>query len=399
MSKKYTQFNHLIRNSLIKIINSFLKSSFLLKTTLFCLICFLIIIFWGTLSQVHLGIYLTQKKFFQSFFIFWEIIPDFNIPIFPGGTLIGIILFINLFTVIFINKLYTLKKLGLLTIHLGVMTFLLGGGLTSFLGIESQLSIEEGETKNYSEDIRKIELAIIDRANPDYDQVISIPQSILKKQNVISHPQIPFELIIKSYLPNAKLTTNSSNKTQVNLPHVTKGIGTEIYVNPNSVFTQDNLVNLVTVFVEIVSQGTSLGTWLLSRAIENPQTVVFHNNEFDLILRPVRYYTPYSLTLKDFNHDIYPGTDIPKNFSSLVHLNDQEKQEMRDVLIYMNHPLRYRGKTYYQASFGKNDTLSILQVVQNPAWLFPYLACFLVTAGLIFQFLSYLIRFSKKNSR
>ena len=292
-----------------------------------------------------------------------------------------------------------LKKLGLLTIHLGVMTFLLGGGLTSFLGIESQLSIEEGETKNYSEDIRKIELAIIDRANPDYDQVISIPQSILKKQNVISHPQIPFELIIKSYLPNAKLTTNSSNKTQVNLPHVTKGIGTEIYVNPNSVFTQDNLVNLVTVFVEIVSQGTSLGTWLLSRAIENPQTVVFHNNEFDLILRPVRYYTPYSLTLKDFNHDIYPGTDIPKNFSSLVYLNDQEKQEMRDVLIYMNHPLRYRGKTYYQASFGKNDTLSILQVVQNPAWLFPYLACFLVAAGLIFQFLSYLIHFSKKNSR
>ena len=102
--KKYTQFNHLIRNSLIKIINSFLKSSFLLKTTLFCLICFLIIIFWGTLSQVHLGIYLTQKKFFQSFFIFWEIIPDFNIPIFPGGRLIGIILFINLLTVIFINK-------------------------------------------------------------------------------------------------------------------------------------------------------------------------------------------------------------------------------------------------------------------------------------------------------
>ena len=371
----------------------------MLKTTLFCLICFLIIIFWGTLSQVHLGIYLTQKKFFQSFFIFWEIIPGFNIPIFPGGTLIGIILFINLFTVIFINKLYTLKKLGLLTIHLGVMTFLLGGGLTSFFGIESQLSIEEGETKNYSEDIRKIELAIIDRANPDYDQVISIPQSILKKQNVISHPQIPFELIIKSYLPNAKLTTNSSNKTQVNLPHVTKGIGTEIYVNPNSVFTQDNLVNLVTVFVEIVSQGTSLGTWLLSRAIEKPQTLVFHDNEFDLILRPVRYYTPYSLTLKDFNHDIYPGTDIPKNFSSLVYLNDQEKQEMRDVLIYMNHPLRYRGKTYYQASFGKNDTLSILQVVQNPAWLFPYLACFLVAAGLIFQFLSYLIRFSKKNSR
>ena len=58
------------------------------------------------MSQVHLGIYLTQKKFFQSFLIFWEAYPNMMIPIFPGGRLLGIILFFNLLSVIYINKLY-----------------------------------------------------------------------------------------------------------------------------------------------------------------------------------------------------------------------------------------------------------------------------------------------------
>ena len=52
----------------------------------------------------------------------------------------------------------------------------------------------------------------------------------------------------------------------------------------------------------------------------------------------------------------------------------------------MNQPLRYAGKAFYQASFGKNDTLSILQVVDNPGWLLPYASCALVAMGLVLHF-------------
>lgn len=52
----------------------------------------------------------------------------------------------------------------------------------------------------------------------------------------------------------------------------------------------------------------------------------------------------------------------------------------------MNQPLRYAGKTFYQASFGKGDTLSVLQVVKNPGWLLPYISCVLVALGLILHF-------------
>ena len=88
-----------------------------------------------------------------------------------------------------------------------------------------------------------------------------------------------------------------------------------------------------------------------------------------------RKYLPYAFTLKQFRHDVYPGTDIPKNFSSLVQEVNPSRSESREVLIYMNQPLRYEGKAFYQASFGKGDTLSVLQVVENPGWLLPYISC------------------------
>ena len=56
------------------------------------------------------------------------------------------------------------------------------------------------------------------------------------------------------------------------------------------------------------------------------------------------------------------------------------------MLIYMNQPLRYEGRTFYQASYGKGDTLSVLQVVANPGWLVPYLSCTLITLGLLVHF-------------
>ena len=69
-----------------------------------------------------------------------------------------------------------------------------------------------------------------------------------------------------------------------------------------------------------------------------------------------------------------------------MRLQDLSHAEDRDALIYMNHPLRYGGKTFYQASFGQNDRLSVLQVVRNPGWLIPYLSCTLVALGLLLHF-------------
>ena len=68
-----------------------------LKLTVALLALGAVLVFWGTLAQVHLGLYKAQNEFFRSFFIFWH--PDgsnWHIPIFPGGYMIGGLLLINL---------------------------------------------------------------------------------------------------------------------------------------------------------------------------------------------------------------------------------------------------------------------------------------------------------------
>jgi hypothetical protein len=66
----------------------------------------------------------------------------------------------------------------------------------------------------------------------------------------------------------------------------------------------------------------------------------------------------------------------------------------------MNSPLRYQGLTYYQYQMAASGPVksSTLQVVRNPSWLTPYLACLLVGAGLTWQFLSHLVGFLKQRA-
>jgi hypothetical protein len=182
------------------------------------------------------------------------------------------------------------------------------------------------------------------------------------------------------------------------VPQATRGIGTSIGVREAPPVTKDDEGNHTVAFVEPVAGGRSYGVWLVSNALGAPQSFLHEGRNYVLKMRQQRLYLPYSLTLKKFSHDVYSGTDIPKNFSSLVHISNKSTGEERDVLIFMNQPLRYLGNTFYQASFGKGDTLSILQVVQNPGWLLPYASCLLVTIGLLIQFFITLRRSQRRRA-
>ena len=148
--------------------------------------------------------------------------------------------------------------------------------------------------------------------------------------------------------------------------------------------------------VELITPQGSLGTYLVSAYLTQPQKLTYNGHTYELRLRLERFYKPFTIHLLEFKHDKYPGTDIPKNFSSRVRLQRSDTGEDREVLIYMNNPLRYSGETYYQASFDPDDQGTVLQVVHNPTWLTPYFSCVLVGIGLMIQFFSHLIDFARK---
>jgi len=122
--------------------------------------------------------------------------------------------------------------------------------------------------------------------------------------------------------------------------------------------------------VELVQKGTSLGTWLMSTWL-NPQEVTVDGRRIGSRCSNERYFQPFSLTLVKTTHEVYTGTEIPKNFQSRVRLDNPETRESREIDISMNNPLRYGGLTYYQSQMGRTAETggkgtSVLQVVRNP---------------------------------
>jgi len=358
-----------------------------IKLTIVCLMAAIILVFAGTLAQVHYGIHEVQARYFQSLFVWWPAdSTGIQLPVFPGGHLLGGVLLANLIAAHFRRFRWTWRKLGIQLTHFGLIIMLAGGLFTDLFAIESFMRLSSGETKNYSEDSRRMELAIIDQSGSELDTVTAIPESMLKSGGAINHESLPFKLLIRHFYPNTELRM-LDGKTNLS-PAATQGVGSRVAALPLPLATAPNSRDVPAAVVEIVPrQGDrSLGTWLVSELLGAPQTFDAAGKTWKLTMRPARYYKPYSLTLEKFSHDRYVGTEIAKNFSSKVKLNDLDRSENRNVLIYMNHPLRYRGDTFYQAGFEKNDEATVLQVVHNPTFVAPYLACVIVGAGLLIQF-------------
>ena len=369
-----------------------------LKLTIVCLAAAMVLIFAGTLAQVHLGIHEAQQRYFQSWFVWWPADSSgLKIPVFPGGHLIGAVLLVNLIAAHAKRFRWAWRKLGIHLTHAGLIIMLAGGLFTDLFAVESHMRLEGGETKNYSEDARLTELAVIDTTGTDFDQVTAIPEAVLRRGGTIDRWSLPFRIVVRNYYQNSRLKMATEGDNQIR-PIANRGPGAQIAVEAAAPATGVDERDVVTAAVEIVSKesGSSLGTWLVSDALGAPQTFSCGGRNWRLVLRPARYYKPYSVTLQKFTHDRYAGTDIPKNFSSQVTLIDPERSVDRDVLIYMNHPLRYRGETFYQAGFEKDDKATILQVVHNPSFLAPYVACVIVAAGLLVQFGFHLVGFARK---
>ena len=369
-----------------------------LKLTIVCLAAAMALIFAGTIAQVHLGIHEAQQRYFQSLFVWWPAEGrGFRIPIFPGGHLIGAVLLVNLIAAHAKRFRWEWRKLGIHLTHAGLIIMLAGGLFTDLFAVESHMRLERGETKNYSEDQRHMELAVTDTSDQELDQVTAIPDTILRQQRVIDHWSLPFRIVVRNFYQNSRLKMLNEAGADAQ-PIANQGPGAMIAVEPVSRATGMDERDVPTAAIEIVAKdtGRSLGTWLVSDALGAPQGFSCGSRSWMIALRTARYYEPYSVTLQKFTHDRYAGTDIPKNFSSRVTLIDPERSVNRDVLIYMNHPLRYRGETFYQAGFQQDDSATILQVVHNPTFMAPYIACVIVAVGLLVQFGYHLIGFSRQ---
>jgi len=384
---------------MMKALKSLLEGVSSLRLTIFCLAAALILVFAGTLAQVRFGLYFVQEQYFQSWIIWWSPANgNWKFPIFPGGHCIGALLLVNLITSHIRRFSWTWRKLGIQLTHLGLIIMLAGGLITDLFSVSSFMRLKEGETKNYSEAPDRMELVLIDLTDAENETVTAIPGEVLESGGTIAPDGLPFKVIVRSWFQNTKLKM-IGQESGSSVPAATHGTGQRVSLSSAPRATRMDERDIMSAVVEIITtkDGKSLGTWLVSDALAVAQDLEVDAGKWSVQLRPARYYKPYSLTLKDFTHETYPGTMIPKNFSSKVDLTDEETRDTRQVLIYMNHPLRHAGDTYYQSGFEPDNSGTVLQVVKNPGYQTPYIACVVVSLGLIIQFTFHLVGFARRS--
>ena len=93
---------------------------------------------------------------------------------------------------------------------------------------------------------------------------------------------------------------------------------------------------------------------------------------------------PFSLFLKNFEVERYPGSNSPSSFASDVVLQDPEMGIQEDRRIFMNNVLKHRGYRFYQASYDKDELGTVLSVNRDRIGTFvTYLGYLVLIAGMI----------------
>jgi hypothetical protein len=396
-----------------------------LKLTVVLLALSMVLIFAGTLAQVERGIWHVIDIYFHQ--------PIVMIPLsifdprpaiaadgsaaaqlpgafpWPGGVTLGSLLLVNLIAAH--AKRFSLRpsRLGIVTIHSSLILLIAGQGVATYVAREAQMPIYEGQTVGWVHDIRKVELTFIQPLGDGSERVIAIDQPTLehaaRDRQPIYHPHLPFGVQVDQWMPNSRLVNAQPNLP----PQATAGVGVGVTALPMDRATGvgDQQVDLPSAIITLTPRGGGepIGRWLVS-ALMRSEEYLFDRQvvpvpddpggEWLAVLRFERRPTPYQVTLTEFRHERYPGTNTPSSYESDIVLHNPQTDETLDAQIYMNNPLYYRGETFYQASFLGGDAGTVLQVVDNPAKWVPWIACGLATAGLLWHFGYSLHRYTRR---
>lgn len=359
--------------------------------TVVLLLLLMVVTVAGTLAQTSMGLFQAKKLYFDSWFCPFTVGVWFGVHFslfLPGGYLLCALLFVNMVLAALFRFSWNWKNAGLLMCHFGVLLFFVGSYLTFHYAREGYLSLAEGQSAREFVSYHFHELAVIDTTHAEHDQFVVFPEKVVRGQGSYKRASLPFTVAFEAFYENCRTMAGAPPNP---------GIFKQNFVlRPMRPAAEDER-NRAGCVVNLSTGDKPLGE--VSLWLEQPVSFMWDNRHFTLLLRKQRTDMPFAMRLLQFTHETYPGTDTPKRFESRVELN--ENNNLREVAISMNRPLRYKGFTFYQSSFSGDrpgNYQSVLAVVNNPSAAGPYLACLLVLLGMIVHFTQKLLRFLRQRS-
>ena len=102
----------------------------------------------------------------------------------------GTLLLVNLLVSHYSRFELSVKKAGIFLTHIGIITLLLGQLFTDILQVESFVSMERGDRRNYSISFDDNELVFMHPMEGGSNRVVSIPEPMLKNKTSTEHPEL-----------------------------------------------------------------------------------------------------------------------------------------------------------------------------------------------------------------
>lgn len=401
-----------------KVLKTYLKPVASLQLTVVLFALSMVLVFFGTVAMTKAGLWTVVDQYFRSGLVWIEFdlirrfgIVFFDLPKdgspwpyafpFPGGWTLGAAMLVNLTAAHLVRFRLTWKRSGMIVLHAGVILLMLGELVTGLYAVESTMSLKIGEKSDFLDVTREFEISIVDPSDKDTDTTTVVPQRFFQKPGVVQNAALPFDLEVVAYWPNTsseEFLTKPEGEFVFGIPQgrwyrfkeKEEGLGVD----------SDSRSDAPSVIVRAKDKETGkdlgqhfLSLWFYPNFDRNKRlfafaerTVTVGGKTYWLMLRHKRVFRDYTIELLKFEHGVYPGTTIPKDFASTVILREKDGGYEREARIWMNNPLRHGDDSLYQHQFFPGDSGTVLQVVENRGRLIPYISCILVTLGMLIHF-------------
>lgn len=318
----------------------------------------------GTITQKDLGIFDAQKIYFSSWILWFGPLP------LPGAYPTLGVISLCLLAKFLLYSPWRAHQSGIILTHLGVLVLLIGGVVTALTQTEGFLPLKEGERGHLVSDYHQRVLLI----EKNGEIFASVLYEDLKKGETLSL-SLPFSIKIDDLCRNCIPAWVEYNTNR-------RGFAEKVSLQERPL-EKENEANLYGATYTVKGTGESDGIYVSMEEIPRKSEIKIGGDFYELSIRRAETILPFEIILEDFRQDLHPGTDMARGFSSDVIVKDGTVEW--PYHIRMNEPLRYKGYTFYQASFSirPDGEYSILSVVRNKGRVLPYIASIIIFVGLL----------------
>lgn len=411
-----------------------------------CLLLILTALTWlGTLAQVGRSVHDVQREYFESWFVlaqlpleWWGGKPLFTgsdgeafrlvVPL-PGALPVLALLALNLLVGGMLRLRWSLRNIGVLTVHIGIVGLLVAGFVKLQWSYSGNMTLFEtpadasgrldGRVYRSSQFVsfHDFELALlVDRGETIEERVVPEQELWGARGNgsVSIRPEgLPFVLQVHHWVDFASALPKGPN-VQTTMP-VVDGVflRPERWEAGEEAKSEREIAGCYVTIQPDAEAGSDTKParieavlWGFPRQPHDekryPFTFTVHGQRYGLDLRHVVFDLPFAVQLDRFVKEDHPGTRSPREFRSFVTVHDGEREQQAQ--IFMNNPLRRDSYVAYQSGWGPQPMggppwYTGLEFSYNPSDVWPKIACWVIAIGLVWHFAAKLWRFLNSSTR